>query len=441
MLVNTRLELINEETLRELISMEAQEGRHIDFKRELKVGKFKSGPELEGDRLEFLRDVSSFANCAGGDLVFGMADSRGRACKLFPFTVTNQDAMNGMIHSAIDAHVEPRIPGIRLHWVAATEDGNSGHVLVLRIPQSFTGPHRVMDYERNWHQFWSRNSHGKYSLDTPEIRSSFLIGQSARQQVRNLRTERISRILSGDTPAPILDRPTMVFHIIPLALEESFDLNPLTAARWETNLMRPPGSGSYLGTPRGNLSEGRLTQAFNFDGLYAYWKGDYWDEKQNELRDLLDRKYLLILRSGALEYVDGVLLSDYHQPMKEPFLRNGDLEMRLFEPNQHYIVPSENGLEDSLRNIRRLTRTLEIVGVRPPLFCSVSLLHVRGLKVLGDSTTRRIDRDALLPPDFVVDSFDLMPSNFKSTFDILYQAAGQAGCSKLKSDEDYYLSY
>jgi len=64
------LNAITEEDLQSLITNGVAEGRTIDYKRDLPGNS-------DGDKKEFLADVSSFANTGGGDLVFGMDEAGG----------------------------------------------------------------------------------------------------------------------------------------------------------------------------------------------------------------------------------------------------------------------------------------------------------------------------------------------------------------------------
>lgn len=59
-------EAIAEADLLALISNAVSEGRTIDYKRELPGNS-------DGEKKEFLADVSSFANTSGGDLIFGLS--------------------------------------------------------------------------------------------------------------------------------------------------------------------------------------------------------------------------------------------------------------------------------------------------------------------------------------------------------------------------------
>src|SRR5438105_3890169 len=80
--------------------------------------------------------------------------------------------------------IDPRIPGIRLRAIAV----KGGHMLLIRIPRSFVGPH-VVTYKKSF-RFYARTSAGKYPLDVSELRSAFLAGSALGDQIRNFRVER-----------------------------------------------------------------------------------------------------------------------------------------------------------------------------------------------------------------------------------------------------------
>ena len=62
------LQEIGSDDIDSLITNQVREGRTIDYKRDLPGG-------TDSDKKEFLADVSSFANTAGGDVVFGIDET------------------------------------------------------------------------------------------------------------------------------------------------------------------------------------------------------------------------------------------------------------------------------------------------------------------------------------------------------------------------------
>ena len=64
------LEAITIEDIKGLIDSKILEGRQIEYKVSLPDGSIDS-------KKEFLADVSSFANCEGGDLILGVGETDG----------------------------------------------------------------------------------------------------------------------------------------------------------------------------------------------------------------------------------------------------------------------------------------------------------------------------------------------------------------------------
>ena len=74
------LDQINEAQLQRLRDGRASETREIDYKRQ-------SYGNADKDHGEFLADVSSFANTAGGDIVIGMTATQGVATGFAPLQI------------------------------------------------------------------------------------------------------------------------------------------------------------------------------------------------------------------------------------------------------------------------------------------------------------------------------------------------------------------
>ena len=166
------LSTTTEADIRSLVDEQATEGAYLDLKRDL------PGRDA-GARHEFLADVSAFANSAGGDLVYGLdEDGEGRAARIVP-QEGNPDQETRRLQDMLMNGVQPRLPGVQIQPVNV--DG--GFVLVVRVPQSWAGPHRV---NSNQH-FFIRENGRKRQLDVPEIRGLFYQNTSESQFLQGLR--------------------------------------------------------------------------------------------------------------------------------------------------------------------------------------------------------------------------------------------------------------
>ncbi|MFZ1101582.1 MAG: ATP-binding protein, partial [Hyphomicrobiaceae bacterium] len=187
--------------LQGLIKNSVREGKTIEYKRQL------PGPRDE-DKREFLADASSFANASGGDLLFGLEAKDGAPTKLVGVDGANLDSDIQRLENLLRSGLEPRLPHCD---IVAVELGGSRSVVLLRIPQSWSAPHRVIFREHS--KFYGRNSAGKYPLDVGEIRIAFTASEALGERIRRFREERLAKIVSRATPVPVVENlPTVVLH-------------------------------------------------------------------------------------------------------------------------------------------------------------------------------------------------------------------------------------
>src|SRR2546421_5727868 len=207
MLFNKPLAEIKESDLQTLIDNQVPEGKTIEYKSILPSN-------ADGDKKEFLADVSSFANGAGGDLLFGIEEQAGTPTTLSGIQLADVDAQKLRLESILRDGIDPKLPRVDIHPVALTS--KPGHyVLILRVQKSWL-VHRVIF--KNHGHFYSRHSAGKYQLDVAELRTAFELSGTIAERIRDFRTERLSRIAAGEeTPAPLDEQaPKLVLHMIPL---------------------------------------------------------------------------------------------------------------------------------------------------------------------------------------------------------------------------------
>jgi predicted HTH transcriptional regulator len=145
-LLNVSFDAVSEAHLRDLVSTGVPEGVLIEYKRTTYGGS-------DADVKEYLKDVSSFANTHGGDLVIGIEEKGGIAKKVVGFTEVDPDKELQRLGSLAQDGIEPRIVGIRMKSVSVT---GGGVVFVIRVPKSWNPPHRVSARKTN--RIYARNS-------------------------------------------------------------------------------------------------------------------------------------------------------------------------------------------------------------------------------------------------------------------------------------------
>lgn len=210
-------EEVSRADLEALIANEVAERRTLEFKRDLPANS-------ESARKEFLADVTSFANAQGGDLLFGIDAPKGVARRITGLSVEDPDKEVLRWEDVLLAGVEPRLPGIRLRWI---DCGESGGVLLIRVPGSTVAPHRVIFARSN--RFYGRKSNGKYEMDTQELRDAFTASEALPKRLRALHLEAVDAAVRRDLPIGLGDDPTAIVSLIPTTIfreARNLDITP-----------------------------------------------------------------------------------------------------------------------------------------------------------------------------------------------------------------------
>jgi predicted HTH transcriptional regulator len=181
---------ISETDLRSLTETGVPEGIAMDYKR-------ASYGNSDADTREFLKDVSSFANTAGGHLILGIEEAdEGVASKITPLTGLNADQELLRLENMMRHGIKPRVPGVRMR---ALPIETGGFVIVIRVPRSWNPPHQVS--AKNTNRFYVRNSAGVHEVSIDELRTLFTFGSSIQDRTRTFRRERLAIIADRGTPA------------------------------------------------------------------------------------------------------------------------------------------------------------------------------------------------------------------------------------------------
>jgi len=382
---------IIKEDIEALVTSAVCEKRDTEYKQQLPGG-------TEKDTKDFLADVSSFANASGGDLIYGVRDKRdekgqptGIPEAADGLTEPNPVAQETRLVSMLRAGIDPRIPGLRIKHI----DGfASGPVIIIRVPKSWESPHMVrlggLDAPT---RFFSRTSAGRHQLDVREIRAAFLASESLGDRISAFRSERVGKILAGETPVPLESSPKVVLHLLPVRAFSNagvVDLKGLygDSSNWG---LRPMGQLSRYAQPR-----------FNFNGLL--YSGTSPQSSH-------DDSYVQLFRSGTVEAV-------FRWSPIESVLLGSVLEGHLIEAIPRYIDVQKQ------------------LGVGPPLFVAITIVSAKGFGLEAVAYGARIlsfqrsamDEDALLAPEMLVEESGVNIGRLlRPSLDTIWQAWGHPG--------------
>jgi len=390
-LTNIPLGEIAEDHLERLIAAQAAESLHVEYKRE-------TYGTNDDQRREFLADVSSFANTAGGDLIIGMTAAKGVPTGIHPFTGDGEAERLRLEQMARDGLL-PRITNLQTRAVALS-GGN--FVVVVRVPKSYNPPHRIIF--KNSGRFWARSSAGKYEPNVDELRRIFTEAPLLAERVRAFRTERIARIAAHEMPVSLLDGGSLVLHVVPFAAFDFGNSLSLDKVAAQPHLFVPIESTS--------AQDYQIT----FDGLITASNAEGLSKSQ--------RAYVQVFRSGAVEAVAS--------------LSSGD--QRLILPHIEAMV---------VKYSRSYAVSLQRFGVEPPFAVLASLVDVKGKQLLQGVPNDPRFRSAVLNNDqyhFIETIFENIPSDandaakqLRATLDHFANAAGLPSSPYFDESGNYHL--
>lgn len=376
-MITKPLDAITSDDFDALVSNGMPEGKSLEYKRDL-----PGGGDVE--KKEFLADVSSLANTAGGDLIFGIEEMGGVATAIVGLKSADLDADVRRLDDILAAGLMPR-----LRYAVRRVPHSSGvDLIVLRVERSWNAPHRVIFKSHD--KFYARNSAGKYSLDVGELRDAFLLSSTLIDRLRDFHSSRLLEIAADRTPTPLKSGARLVVHLLPVsafALSEQLDITPLLAAPDDV----PPISG------RG------WNDRITLEGLLTFSQVDR-----------TSFAYTHLYRTGVVEAVDAYVLNQ--------------------EVNGHRSIPS---ITYESRLIERVGKYLEVqrrVGAVPPIYVLITLVGAKGLWLatsnqLADSADRYpIDREVLDLPAVVVQAHGTdIASALKPALDAVWHSCGFQG--------------
>lgn len=370
MLLDKPVDEVTEADLQDLVNRKEAERKTIEYKQELPGGS-------DDQRKEFFADVSSFANASGGWLLYGIPATDGVPDQLSGIQIDNADGTKLALENAVRTGIQPRL-------AVATEAvklASGLSVVIMHIPRSYAAPHMVT--YKNTSRFFARTSNGKYQLDVGEIRAAFLRSETFADRVRAFRADRLAKIVTGETPYLLPDTAKLVLHIVPFGAFDpgaQFDLTPHVNSPtcWS---VQPVGSPA-------------ASQRHNFDGLMRFG----------------DDSYVQVFRDGCIEAVDAYILHPFEGKFQIP---SSHLEHRVVTALGTYLTLQQQ------------------LGVELPLLVMLSLVGVRGYamavreNLVSVGHTYTIDRDALVVPEELVESYDRAPEDIlKRAFDAVWNATG-----------------
>jgi hypothetical protein len=384
---------ITEGDLQRLVNDQIGENRHLEYKREL--------PGFtDAAKREFVRDVVSFANGAGGHIIFGMAESNGVPSGFAPIAEDKIDEAKLRLKSIIRTSIEPAIQGLKIDSVRLT----AGRALIIEIPRGLFGLHMI----KNRGAFVTRTSAGKADLDVNEIRAAFLGAETAIQRLSGFRADRTARILSGDIPWSLSGKRIITMHLLPVAsFSSGFSCAIGKVPEEARNLLYSVGRRPAVFRP-----------TFTFEGYANLFAGNMQRVEW----------YSQLFRNGAIENVNATLLET----------------SRPEDATQLYYL--EILIMDCAE---RMLHVMDLLDIPGPYYLLIALLNAKGVKVtpqqrdpIFDRDIRTIDADNLILPEVFFENTGIpIEGAMRSSFDMIWNAAGWARSFSYDEDGQFNVNW
>lgn len=355
---------VEESDLQILVDNEVLEGKQLEFKK-------MKDPRSEGDKLDVLAELVSFANASGGDLLLGIdEDEDGHAGEVCGMKVDNVDGRKNDWAQIIRSGVEQPLPS-NLVDIGAVELANDRTVFVIRVERSWRSPHRVRENKK----FYGRSASGKEELDVEEIRRQVLELETTAEQLREFRAERILDIQARETPVHLQDGPVLALHVVPFSAftpGERINVQSVSMNRFAPQLF--------------GKSAPATTGRFVVDGYVGCSTNP--TEKQGE--------YTKTFRSGAIETV-----TTY------PFYpSDGKYRPRM----------SNSELRGSLSNVlSNYSQFLLRQDVRPPYTVLLTIIDAEEYTIGGEGTISqyRFGDSVVQLPEVLIETAESNPPSIK----------------------------
>jgi len=389
-MIAKKFEEIKVEDIQNLIGNKIVEGKTIEYKQELPNN-------ADHGKKEFLADVSSFANTAGGDLIYGISESNGLPVGMDGVELSDADAEIRRLDSILQSGIEPRIQyNIRLLPLS----GNK-YLVIIRVRQSWIKPHRVIFSGHD--KFYARGAAGKYALDVSELRNIFNLSETVATRIKNFRIQRLAEIESGAAPIAISGKNKIILHLIPLeSFSTKLDIpaDKLSELRQDANNFKPM------------YSSGRFSHQINYDGIMTYAGKE--DRKSI-------RSYTQLFRSGIVEAVESSILD------------RGD----------DNILPSlviERVISEYTIKYLNILKKLEL---NPPIFVFISLTNVKGTIMDNDGFRHELDaypiaENSLYLPEATFENYDQpVLLTLKPSIDLIWNACGIPKSENISEDGNF----
>lgn len=149
----------NQDDIQKAINEKYEESLRLDFKA---AGSLEN---TDSKKREISKDVSSFANSAGGIIIYGIKEDDHKADS-FDF-INGREITKEWIEHVIDSNINRRIPDLVIYPIRFDDDLEKS-IYLIKIPESFATPHMASDK-----RYYRRYNFQSVPMEEYEVRNLF----------------------------------------------------------------------------------------------------------------------------------------------------------------------------------------------------------------------------------------------------------------------------
>lgn len=372
-MIPRRIDEISFDDIHRLVINEVRESRTLEYKSQLPH-------EGESSKIPFLAAISALANTDGGDLIFGIVDTKGAPTELPGIEANDPDKEVLRIEHVILTGIEPRIPTIFTRIIRCEDR----YFIVVRVGKSWNSPHRVTF--KNHSKFYKRNSAGKYPMDVSELRTAFLQTEQIVERIRKFRSSRIEKLKAeNELPVNLNSGAKISFHLIPLVAFANSQYLSFGGRNDITLSLRPIGCSGW-------------NHRYNLDGIVTS-SGDRYGTSS---------AYTQIFRNGIIEAVSSLM--GYSE---DKHIASQAYESELIEATRSYFG------------------AYRLLEVESPIYFFISIIGIRNYifsvsnRMFLSANEKTSDRDDLILPEGIFQDLNAQPhKQLQPFFDMIWNAYG-----------------
>jgi hypothetical protein len=398
---NKRLSEIDFETINELVSSKVLESKYLDYKQDI-----SHTLKNNETKINILKDIVSFANAQGGDIIIGVGEKNGVPDKITGIDITKVDEIKRTIESIASGGVNPRIPKYEFNNLIPLPTDSEKVILILRIHRSYNTPHMLVYKDEN--RFWHRGIAKNEMMDLQQIKASIDYSQSLEEKVKGFLMDRINVIESDEIPYELLETAKTLIHFIPISnfldKTEQVDLSKILKEN----------DGVYSGITEWSGAN----HQYNINGLV---KGAVSHNQQ------LYSSYVQYFKNGIIESVDNHFLIRKNE--KE---YSGIIPTRLFEK------------ELSQRVMPQFLDLLKRNNLPTPIWIMITLLNVKNFNAINESLLRTFPKNSIVrknilhfPVIIIEDYEEKLINKLLPVFNFLANLAGYDKTNSFDSEGNF----